>query len=388
MCKPLCSVWMLLAMGAMLQAQPGIPQQFPFSGTLLHDGAPYDTEKPGNTRADLQVYFFNGAPDAGSVAGDVFRQVFVNQPTNTIGAFALTVNDPAVPAVGDWTAIDWLGGDVWMVVTAEISNQPAEEVARFRVLPMPYAMYAVRTEQVNPAHAVNGQVLKYNGTEFVPGTDSVRVYQAGAGISISGNTIAAQDTSSANELQSLSLQATMLSLVPQTSGTMPVNISPKIAVLKEVKPAAANGGAGTFTAAQWTNRLMTEVKPDYSTSSNENNFVYIPSGADYFTLQPGKYYIRAIAPAYSVGRHIIVLRTLAGVDDIIGRSSYALEQAGSRVQTDAELIGFVDINVATSYRILHRCSVTNTTYGLGLVVESGWGILAAPMTVVEIIKLR
>lgn len=378
MCKPLCSVWMLLAMGAMLQAQPGIPQQFPFSGTLLHDGAPYDTEKPGNTRADLQVYFFNGAPDAGSVAGDVFRQVFVNQPTNTIGAFALTVNDPAVPAVGDWTAIDWLGGDVWMVVTAEIANQPAEEVARFRVLPMPYAMYAGRTEQVNPAHAVNGQVLKYNGTEFVPGTDSVRVYQAGAGISISGNTIAADDPSPTNELQTLSLSGADLTL-SLNGGT--VDIAPKIAIVTETRP--VNDYGGPFSAGVWVKRMLNTVYPP------TNGFVSITQ-SNQFVLQPGTYYIRASAPAYSVFRHMIRLRNVSTNSDVYGRVSYS-PLGTNDDQADAILVAIITVSGTSTnlFELQHRCNTSSSNpVAMGIGLASDLGATGSQLfSIVEIIKL-
>jgi hypothetical protein len=51
------------------------------------------------------------------------------------------------------------------------------------------------------APTVAGQVLKYDGTEWVPGTDSINVYTAGTGIDITGNVVSnIGDTDSTNDI--------------------------------------------------------------------------------------------------------------------------------------------------------------------------------------------
>ncbi|MDX2286326.1 MAG: hypothetical protein NW241_19305, partial [Bacteroidia bacterium] len=61
--------------------------------------------------------------------------------------------------------------------------------------------------------AASGQALKWNGTAWVPAPDDNTVYSAGAGIVITGNVISnAGDLSSTNELQTLSLSGNDLTL--------------------------------------------------------------------------------------------------------------------------------------------------------------------------------
>jgi hypothetical protein len=60
--------------------------------------------------------------------------------------------------------------------------------------------------------ATNGQVLKWNGTTWAPAADNNTTYTAGSGISISGTTISATDASATNEIQTLSLSGTTLTL--------------------------------------------------------------------------------------------------------------------------------------------------------------------------------
>ncbi len=58
----------------------------------------------------------------------------------------------------------------------------------------------------------NGQVLKYNGTQWAASADNNTTYSAGAGLTLSGTTFSAVDQSATNEIQTLSLSGSTLSL--------------------------------------------------------------------------------------------------------------------------------------------------------------------------------
>ncbi|MDX1908668.1 MAG: hypothetical protein SF053_16650, partial [Bacteroidia bacterium] len=60
--------------------------------------------------------------------------------------------------------------------------------------------------------ASSGQVLKFNGSSWAPATDNTTTYTAGSGIVIAGTTISATDASATNELQTLSLSGASLTL--------------------------------------------------------------------------------------------------------------------------------------------------------------------------------
>lgn len=73
----------------------------------------------------------------------------------------------------------------------------------------------LQNRPVNPANPATGDVLKWNGTQWNPAPDATsggNSYIAGNGITITGQTITATDASNTNELQTLSLSGTQISL--------------------------------------------------------------------------------------------------------------------------------------------------------------------------------
>ena len=75
---------------------------------------------------------------------------------------------------------------------------------------------------VNTAGAGNGQVLQFNGTEWVPATvTGGGTFNAGPGITINGTTSSALDTDPSNEFQNLSLSGQTLSISNGNSVTLP-----------------------------------------------------------------------------------------------------------------------------------------------------------------------
>lgn len=132
-------------------------------------------------------------------------------------------------------------------------------------------------------------------------------------------------------------------------------IQPKVAFIKDVKPSGTAGG--TFTAGAWQTRTLNTVSGDseiVSLSSNQ------------FTLQPGKYLIEAIVPAYKVNVHkakLVSDPSGTPLDEIIGSN----EQIDSAVNiiSQSKIIGTLTVSESKVFEIQHRCSTTGTTTGFG-----------------------
>lgn len=322
------TLFLAIASLASAFAQGGIPDQFAFQGTILYNGQPYVTTAA--FPVDIEVYFFNSEPAAGSTSGFVFKQLFSNQETNTIGAFSLQINSSGsnVTTSGQWTAINWLSGNIWIVVRAEIQNQAFTEVARFKVLSQPYALYAQNLAGVRLSPASNGQVLAYNGT---------------------------------------------------TSQWEPATKQPQVAILKENK--SFSGGAGSVNGGVWFTRALSNLSP------LNNGFVTLTGNQ--FTLQPGKYLIEAEVPGYQLSRHFAVLRRISdNFTEIAGSVGYNGTAFGN--QGDSKIVGIVEVLSATTYDIRHigegDSPAGQGVGGVNLIANSQYtGDI--PFTIVKITKL-
>jgi hypothetical protein len=160
--------------------------------------------------------------------------------TNGLGLFAVKLGKGSA-VVGNFTTIPWSAGEKLLKVEVDVDGgnnfsllgQPEAIVS------VPYALQAGSAAEVvlngdvtginnsnkvtalngNPVSGIfpsQGDVLKWNGSQWQPGTDATSgdgSYSAGQGISISGNTISnTGDLSDINELQQLSLNNNTLSL--------------------------------------------------------------------------------------------------------------------------------------------------------------------------------
>lgn len=130
---------------------------------------------------------------------------------------------------------------------------------------------------VNTAGAGNGQVLQFNGTDWVPGTvTGGGTFNAGAGININGTTISALDTDPANEFQNLSLSGQVLSISNGNSVTLP---SSPVYVA-----GAGIGITGTTISAldiSPTNEIQNLSITGNTLSISGGNSVTIPTGTTY-----------------------------------------------------------------------------------------------------------
>ena len=146
-------------------------------------------------------------------------------------------------------------------------------------------------------------------------------------------------------------------------------------VLEDQK--AVNTAGGTFTSGAWRTRdLNTEV-------SDPNNNCALASNE--FTLTAGNYgLLIASAPAFYVNRHQIRLyRVSPSPDNVaLGSLAYSSSALVDGIQTRS-FIFFVIGTLAndTTFRVEHRCEVTKTGNGLGVV--SPWGPAVFTQVVIE-----
>lgn len=173
---------MLLAFSSPLLAQSlnlGLSYQAVVRDT---DGSP-SADAPANVRFALHQ---------GSATGTVLYDESQSLMTNQFG-LVNTVIGSGTPSVGNWAQVDWSEGPYFLEVFlngASVGSQQLESV--------PYAKMATEMDlahlkDVTATPPQNGEVLKWNGSEWAPATDlsgsGGGSYSAGSGISISGSTI-------------------------------------------------------------------------------------------------------------------------------------------------------------------------------------------------------
>ena len=165
----------------------------------------------------------------GSATGTAIYVESHSTQTNAFGLFNLTIGK-GTPVSGTFQSIDWATGSKFVKVEVNTTLQSTSEL-----LSTPYALYADKTNlQAGAGLTLSGNTLTNTGdlsstnelqTLSLSGSTlslsqnggSVALpagttYTAGSGISIASNTISATDPSVTNELQTLSLSGNTLSL--------------------------------------------------------------------------------------------------------------------------------------------------------------------------------
>lgn len=143
-------------------------------------------------------------------------------------------------------------------------------------------------------------------------------------------------------------------IVAENALAVGLDFNPDPVLIKEVQTSGTVGG--TFTSGAWRTRTLNTV---------ENSKSWVTLAANQFTLQPGKYEIEAVAPAYHVDNNKIKLRNITdSTDDIIGQNSYATS-AGSAANSNAPLSGVITVYSAKTFEIQHYCTTTLATNGFG-----------------------
>ncbi len=136
-------------------------------------------------------------------------------------------------------------------------------------------------------------------------------------------------------------------------------ITSQIAVIQQ-RYATANGGSAI---EGFNNRDLTHC-------SGCDSSISLDAANDFFTLQPGKYLIRASAPAYKVGRHQAIIRVaISGNGQLFGTNAYS-NVTNPSSQTDSTIDGILELTSAESYRLTTWVETTNAgTDALGIALN-------------------
>jgi hypothetical protein len=152
--------------------------------------------------------------------------------TNQFGLFTLKVGRGA-PITGTFSAVPWTNANQWL----QVEMDPAGGTNFFlmgssELLSVPYALYAERVgivnlalndlTDVNTVGVQPGQVLSWNGTNWVPAVDQNTTYTAGTGLTLTGTTFAhaphTGDATGATALTVVGLQGRPLAATTPTAG--------------------------------------------------------------------------------------------------------------------------------------------------------------------------
>lgn len=151
--------------------------------------------------------------------------------TNTSGLFTIIIGSSgATNVTGTVSGINWSIGNKYLEVEIDPAGGSSfTSLGTSQLNSVPYSINAKQadalagTATVNPNQitangATNGQVLKWNGTTWAPGTDlqasGGATYSAGTGISINGSNVISNtgDLSNTNELQTISKSGSTITL--------------------------------------------------------------------------------------------------------------------------------------------------------------------------------
>ncbi len=229
-----------------LTAIAQLPMKFNYQAVARNSaGSPIANQAIG-----IRIALLDGGPSGNATYMETHTVI-----SNPYGVFSLQVGGGTIE-LGTMTAVPWGTGNVWMKIEMDpAGGNSYTSMGSTQLLSVPYAMYSGTalnggsggngdnwgTQSVitnltlngngtgsSPLglaqqNASNGQVLKWNGTAWMPANDLTGgsgSFTAGSGISVNGNIISnTGDLSSTNELQTISLSGNILTL-SQGGGTV------------------------------------------------------------------------------------------------------------------------------------------------------------------------
>lgn len=148
----------------------------------------------------------------------------------------------------------------------------------------------------------------------------------------------------------------------------------KVAYIKDIKGSSTDGG--TFTGGSWQTRTLNTIQGDSS---------FVSLSSNDFTLAPGQYLVKFVAPGYRVGVHKArLVEASSATERIVGSSAYSQSSTDYAV-TDSHGFGLLTVSQATAFRLQHYGSSTQSSNGFGVASSSGTSEVYAQ---VEIQKIK
>ena len=148
----------------------------------------------------------------------------------------------------------------------------------------------------------------------------------------------------------------------------------KGAIVYDQKSAGSNGG--TFTSGTWRQR-------DLNTKIDPSNLITITSNA-VTVIEPGLYFIRAIAPAQGVGGHVCRL-TKNNAELQVGTQCYT--GGSSQGQGESVAVTVAQLAAGDVIRLEHQCRNTYATYGFGVGDINTVNTVVAIFSIIEFVRL-
>lgn len=216
------SIFCSLFAFAFLQAQ-NVPQAINYQAVARN--AAGSTLPNQNIRLKISIL-------QGSQFGPVQYSETQAVTTNQFGLFSIKVGR-GVPVTGVFSNVPWEDADQWMQVEMDPNGgSNFFLMGTSELLSVPYALYAQKAgtvdlalndlTDVNTIGVQPGQVLSWNGTNWVPAVDANTTYTAGAGLSLIGTTFSHNphtgDATGATALTVVGLQGHALSATAPTAG--------------------------------------------------------------------------------------------------------------------------------------------------------------------------
>ena len=143
------------------------------------------------------------------------------------------------------------------------------------------------------------------------------------------------------------------------------------ALIEDVKSTGTNGGK--FSSGAWRTRDLNTL--------NDYDSIGISLSSDEFTLPAGKYYIYASAPACDVNNHQARLYNVS--DSTVAKIGRNARTTSDGVCTRSDIVYYVTLVSSKTFRVEHRCEITENNDGFGNANGFGNQIY----TTVEIMKL-
>ncbi|SFU95521.1 Collagen triple helix repeat-containing protein, partial [Pontibacter akesuensis] len=133
----------------------------------------------------------------------------------------------------------------------------------------------------------------------------------------------------------------------------------RTAFLRDQRQSAQHGGSAVLN--QWNTRALNILEGD-------NSFVELSNNR--FILQPGKYTIEIMAPAYATAAHQAKLKDInTGADVLIGTTGFSHPSAPAISHSFIQ--GILTVSTPTTYEVQHRAGVERLFSGLGQAANFG-----------------
>ena len=154
-------------------------------------------------------------------------------------------------------------------------------------------------------------------------------------------------------------------------------VDPDYIIYTDVKPSGTSGG--TTLAASWQTRTLNTVDKEKDTSGS-----FSALSSNQFTLQAGRYKVRATVPTYMTQRSkAAIINVTDSTVAIVGNTSY--HENGYFNGSHLTVTGEIDIAGVKAFEVWHYTQSAVGTYGLG--VETTASGYAEKYTIVEIYRL-